>query len=440
MQGGIIAKMSSKQSMNKVAIASFIGALMEWYDFFLFGTASALVFNKLFFPQFDPLTGTIASFATFGVGFVARPLGGIVFGHYGDKIGRKGILILTVLFMGIGTFLIGCLPTYNSIGTLAPIILVVLRIFQGFGLGGEYGGAALMTIEHAPANRRGFWGSLPQSATSAGLLLSTGMFTIFSKLPNAQFLAWGWRIPFLFSIVLLGVAVFIRLNIAETPAFKAMKENNSEAKIPIVELFRSYKKNVIITLAARLGETVSSNIFNAFAIAYATTKLHLPNSDALTGITIASALGIFACPLFGIISDRVGRRPIYMAGSLFVVIFAFPFFWLINLKVMSMLWLAIILGYIFGPTLMFSIEAVFFAELFGTQVRYSGLSIAYQLSAVVGGFTPLIATTLLQAGGGKPWYVAAFLLGIGAISLLAAFLANETFKKDFSESVPQRAV
>ncbi|MDR3591694.1 MAG: MFS transporter [Negativicutes bacterium] len=419
--------------MVKVVLGSFAGSLMEWYDFFLYGTASALVFNRLFFPNLDPMVGTIASFATFGVGFVVRPLGGIIFGHYGDKIGRKAILIITILIMGIGTFLIGLLPTYQTIGIWAPILLVILRITQGIGLGGEYGGAALITIEHAPRHERGFWGSLPQSAASSGILLSTGVFALCASLPDEQLLTWGWRVPFLVSILLLGIGLFIRLNIAETPAFLAVKEKKAEAKVPLFELIRHYPKNTLLTLGARIGEAVSSNTFNAFCIAYISTVLGMSKGDALTGILIASAIGIFACPVFGYISDRVGRRPVYLAGAAFLVLFAFPFFMMINTKQTSLLWLAIILGYTFGPTLMFSIQSVFFSELFGTRVRYSGISVAYQVSSIMGGFTPLIATALLAADNGQPWYVATFLLSIALISFISAYLASETFREDIAE-------
>ncbi|SDE66521.1 MFS transporter [Sporomusa acidovorans] len=430
---------ANKKQMMKVVLGSYAGALMEWYDFFIYGTASALVFNKLFFPQMDAVMGTILAFATFGVGFVARPLGGIIFGHYGDKIGRKKILIMTIMIMGLGTCFIGLLPTYNQIGIWAPILLTIMRILQGIGLGGEYGGAALITIEHAPRSERGFWGSLPQSATSGGILLATGVFAIISKMPEADLLSWGWRIPFLISVVLLILGVFIRSNVSETPEFEKMKAKNKGSKIPLFELFKKYPKNIMIAFGARLGETVSSNILNAFCIAYISNNLGMSKNDALTGILIASIIGMFICPLFGYISDKIGRRPVYMAGAGFLTLFAFPFFYLVNMKDMNILWIAIILGYTFGPTLMFSVQSVFFSELVGTQVRYSGLSIAYQGSAIIGGFTPLIATTLLATGGGQPWHVAGYLCVISLLSFICTYLAAETFKKDVSEMEDEEA-
>lgn len=427
--------MSSQQavSMRKVSIASFVGALMEWYDFFLYGTAAAVVFNVLFFPNNDPLVGTIASFATFAIGFLARPIGGLVFGHYGDKIGRKKILVITMMIMGGATFLIGVLPTYESIGIWAPVLLIVLRILQGFGLGGEYGGAALLVIEHAPRAKRGFWGGLLQSSTSAGLLLATGVFSLVTMLPDEAFYSWGWRVPFLISIILLFVGTFIRFNIQETPAFQEVKKKGKQAKLPIIDLIKTYPKAIFIALGARLGETVSSNLLNAFAIAYVTTQLGLPESVALNAIFVASAVGIFACPIFGALSDRIGRKPVYLISTIFLIVFSVPYFLMLNTEVTFVIWLAVVLGYIVGPTMMFAVQSVFFTEMFGTNVRYSGLSMAYQVSAALGGFTPLIATTLLAWNDGNPWYVAAFLIIISIISTIATLMAKETYKKDISE-------
>ena len=424
----------SQVSMKRVAGASFIGALVEWYDFFLYGTASALVFNKLFFPNFDPLVGTLIAFATFGAGFVARPIGGLIFGHFGDKIGRKTILILTLLLMGGSTFLIGVLPTYSSIGIWAPILLVALRLFQGVGIGGEYGGATLLTVEHAPRNRRGFWGGVVQSATSGGLLLASGVFSIVSMLPNDQFESWGWRLPFLFSIVLLFVGTFIRIKISETPAFKEVQEKKEVVKFPIVELFRTYPKNVLLTFGARIAESVSANVTNAFAITYVTTSLGLPRQEALNGILIAAGVAIIISPLFGALSDRIGRRPVYLGGAIFLAAMIFPYFYMLNMKTTSVLWFALVIGYAFGSTLMLSVQSVYFTELFGVRVRYSALSIVYQVSSILGGFTPLIATYLLKQNGCSPWYVATFTLITAIITIVSVALTKETFKKDVAET------
>lgn len=423
---------SPQSNIRKITFASFIGSLLEWYDFFLYGTAAALVFNKLFFPTIDPIIGVVASFGTFAVGFIARPIGGIIFGHFGDKIGRKKVLITTLMIMGVGTFLIGVLPTYESIGVWAPIILITLRFAQGLGLGGEYAGAALIVIEHAPRNQRGLWSGFAQSAASAGLLLSTGTFALLALLPDAQFMSWGWRIPFLASIIMLAVGMFIRLSIAETPSFQKVKETKTEARIPFFELLRTYPKNLLLAFGARLGETVSSNIFNAFAIAYVATYLGLSKTIALNGVLLGSAIAVIFMPIFGKLSDRIGRRKVYMMGPAFLIVFSYPFFWLLNTKVTGLIYLAVILGLVFGTMLMFSVQAVYFAEMFGTRVRYSGISVAYQLSSIIGGLTPLIATSLLPASG-EPWIIAGILMSIGVISLVSTYLSPETFKKDVSE-------
>lgn len=410
-------------SMPKIAAASFAGAMLEWYDFFIFGTASALVFGPLFFPLADSFAGTMASFAAFGVGFLARPIGGIVFGHIGDRYGRKSALITTLLIMGFGTFLIGLLPTYKTGGVLAPTLLVLLRLIQGFGLGGEYAGAALLTIEHADEGRRGFWGSLPQAAASGGILLASGMFGLVSHLPEKLFMNWGWRIPFLVSIVLLIVGMFIRFNVTETPAFENAKRSESNTRLPLAILFRNHFRNVVLAFGARLAETVSSNIINTFGIAYVSAQLVMNRSVPLTGMLIASSIGIGMCPVFGSLSDWFGRRLVYAGGAAFMAIFAFPLFVLLGTRTASLIWLAMVVAYNFGPTMMFAVQTTFFSELFGASVRYTGLSIAYQASAIIGGFTPLIATALFKADRGAPWMVAGLLSGVSLLSLVSALFA-----------------
>lgn len=415
----------SQPKMTKVALGSFAGALMEWYDFFVFGTASALVLGKLFFPAGNPTLATMSAFATFGVGFLARPLGGVIFGHLGDRAGRKKTLIITLSVVGTCTFAIGLLPTYHAAGAWAPILLVLLRLGQGFGLGGEYGGAALMTIEHAPRHRRGLWGSVPQAAASTGIMLATGVFALVTRLPDAQLYSWGWRVPFLISVVLLVVGLFIRSKVDETPEFRRLREEKALARRPVVDVFRT-PGVVGLTFGARLAEAISSNIGNAFAISYVSTQLAVAKSVPLNGMLVASALGIVATPVFGALTDRFGRRPVYLAGAGFVIVAAFPFFAMLDSKSEALIWVALIAMYIFGPTLMFAGQSTYFAELFGSNVRYTGLSIAYQGSAVVGGLTPLIAASLLTWLDGRPWLVATFLTAAGLLTAWCVYRSPET--------------
>ena len=313
-------------SIRTVAFASLIGTTIEWYDFFLYGTAAALVFNRLFFPTFDPLTGTLASFGTYLVGFVARPFGGIIIGHYGDRIGRKSMLVLTLVVMGVATFLIGLLPTYDQIGPWAAVALVVLRVAQGFGVGGEWGGAVLMAVEHAPRGSRGFYGSWPQIGVPAGLLLSTAVFTVFSWMPEDQFLAWGWRVPFLLSIVLVATGLVIRMRILETPAFVRIKEQAQAARQPIVEVLVRYPKQVLLAMGARFAENGAFYVFSVFVLTYATQKAKIDRQIVLNGILIGSAIELAAIPLFGALSDRVGRRPVYLFGAVMTAVVAYPLF------------------------------------------------------------------------------------------------------------------
>jgi metabolite-proton symporter len=421
-------------SIVHVAVASFIGTAVEWYDFFLYGTASALIFNKLFFPQYDPLTGTMAAFVTFAVGFLARPVGGVVFGHYGDRIGRKAMLSLTLTIMGLATFAIGLLPTYHAVGPWAPAMLVALRLIQGFGLGGEWGGAVLMAVEHAPRHRRGFYGSWPQTGGPAGMLLSTLVFRAVSTLPEDQFLAWGWRVPFMLSLVLVGVGLFIRMRLAESPAFARVKESGTESRMPIVELLRTHKKNVLLAMGARFAENGFYYIYTVFVLSYATEHLKIERSSILTGVLIATTFALVAIPAYGALSDRLGRRPVYMAGAAFSALFAFPFFWLLDTRVEWLIWLAIILGVAVGHAAMYGPQASFFSEMFGTRVRYSGASVGYQLASVfAGGLSPLIATALLALAGGRTWAVSVYMLGLAVVTLVSVSLATETYRSGIGE-------
>ena len=423
----------------KVAAASFIGTAVEWYDFFLYGTAAALIFNRLFFPSFNPLMGTLAAFGTFAVGFIARPLGGIIFGHFGDKLGRKSMLSATLMIMGVATFAIGLLPTYASVGIWAPILLVLLRILQGFGLGGEWGGAVLMAVESAPANRRGFYGSWPQMGAPAGLLVANAVFSVFSSLPEEQFISWGWRVPFLFSALLIGIGVFIRLGVAESPAFRAAhqkKEQQPETREPpALEVLRTYPKQILLAMGARFAENGFFYIVTTFVLAYG-TSIGLERAAMLKAVLVATCVHLVAIPCFGALSDILGRRPVYIGGALACALLAFPFFWLIDTKQTGAIWLAISLG-IIAHAAMYGPQASFFSELFGTRVRYSGASLGYQLASVfAGGLSPLIATALLQTTDNKPWAVSLYMVGLALITLVSVYLSAETFRGGLEETAP----
>jgi MFS family permease len=360
----------------------------------------------------------------------------MIFGNYGDKIGRKSMLIITLLIMGIATALIGLLPTYESIGVWAPILLIVLRLLQGIGVGGEWGGAALMSVEHAPKGRRGFYGSWTQMGVPAGLLLSTAVFTMFSSMPEKQFLTWGWRIPFLVSLLLIGVGLFIRLRVMETPAFQKVKETGTEARLPILEVLKVHPKQVLQAMGARFAENGTFYIFSVFVLTYTTKQLGMPKSMALNGVTIATAVEFIAVPLFGALSDRIGRRPIYMGGAAFTALFAFPFFWLLDTKSTFFTWMAIVIALALGHAAMYGPQAAFLSELFGTRVRYSGVSIGYQLASVfAGGLAPLIATSLMAWTGGKPWAVAVYLVLMCLITFISVYWTSETYQNEVSENL-----
>jgi metabolite-proton symporter len=398
-----------------------------------------LIFGRLFFPYADPLLGTLAAFGTYGVGFVARPLGGLVFGHFGDRIGRKTMLVISLLMMGLATFFIGLVPTYESIGTWAAVLLVVLRLIQGFGVGGEWGGAVLLAVEHAPRGRRGFFGSWAQMGVPMGLLLSTVVFDLFvARLPEEQFLSWGWRAPFLVSIVLVAVGLFVRLKIMETPAFRQVQETHTEARMPIVDVVRQHPKNVLLAMGMRMAENGIFYVLTVFVLTYITQQLGLPRSTALTGVIIAAIISLFSTPAFGILSDRLGRRRVYLFGAVFSLLFSFPFFWLLDTKTSVVIWLAVVVGLVLGHDPMYGPQAAYFSELFGTRLRYSGASIGYQLASVLAGaLSPIIATSLL-AWADHFWPVAAYTAVLSIITVVSTYLASETFQEDITkESSPK---
>jgi len=413
-------------TMRTVLWASVLGTVVEWYDFLIYGTAAALVFNKLFFPSFAPATGTLAAFGTYAVGFAARPLGGIVFGHFGDRLGRKTMLMLTMMIMGGGTFLIGCLPTFGQVGIWAPLLLIVLRFVQGFGLGGEWGGAVLMVVEHAPAGRRGLYGSLVQLGFPLGLAVSTGIFIPLSALPADDFLSWGWRIPFLLSVVLVMGGLFVRMRLSETPAFDQVRQADNLARRPMLEVFSRVPRVVLIAIGMKISEVAWVYVLTVFSIVYATTRLGLPRTLILNGIIAGALLELVTLPLGGALSDRFGRKPIYLAGVVLSIACAFPVFWLLDTRdpVFVVLGLALVMNV--THAIGFGIGASWMPELFGTRVRYTGASIGCQVSAALsGGFAPIIATALL-AWAGATWPVSVYLVALGLIAGVAVIAAKET--------------
>lgn len=417
-------------SPKKVAFASAIGATVEWFDFFIYGTAAALVFGQLFFTNLPASVGTIIAFATFAVGYVARPVGSIIFGHFGDRIGRKTMLILTLLIMGVATLAIGLLPTYNQIGLWAPVLLVTMRVFQGIAVGGEYGGAVLMAVEYAPEGRRGFFGSWPQVGVPAGLLLGSASFGLLSFLPEAQFLAWGWRIPFLASVILVAVGLYIRLQILETPAFRQVREAQEESQIPFVDMLRTQPKELILGMGVRWVEGLAFNAYGVFLVSYIANQLGLAQTTALAGIAIASAVGVVLIPVYGALSDRFGRRPVYAAGTVAFGLFAAPSYLLINTQQTVWIWIAIVVGLGIIYPAIYAPLAAFWSELFDTRVRYTGIGCVYQFSGIfASGLTPVIAASLVAYSGGAPWLFVGYMIVVTIISLVFCYISPETYRR-----------
>ncbi|MES1926501.1 MFS transporter [Salinisphaera sp. T31B1] len=414
---------------RKIVVSSVIGTTVEWYDFLIYGTAAALVFNRLFFPSFDPTVGTIAAFGSYALGFIARPLGGIVFGHFGDRIGRKSMLSLTIILMGLGTFLIGCLPTYEQIGVWAPIMLIALRLIQGLGIGGEWGGAVLMVVESVDPRRRGFYGAVVQIGYSLGVIASIGAFALATALPEEDFLSWGWRLPFLASALLVVVGLFIRLRLHETPAFTQVKRSNTVAKLPVLEILFEQPRTFLTAVGLKVSEIAYVSIVTVFSIAYVTGELGLPRSVILNGILIAAFIELFTIPFFGWLSDRYGRKPLFVFACLFSIVYAFPMFWLFETHNAAVIAVTVAIALSFGQGIMFGTGAAWMSELFEARLRYSGASLGFQVGAALsGGFTPIIAASLL-AWSGATWPISMYLIVIALVTLFAAANAPETAGK-----------
>lgn len=412
---------------RRALVSSVLGSCIEWYDFYVYGVAAAIILNKQFFPNVDPFVGILLSFSTYAIGFAARPIGGLVFAHFGDRIGRKKILMLTLGLMGCGTFLIGCLPNFATIGIAAPILLVLLRIVQGIGVGGEWGGAALMATEFAPAKRRGFFGSWPQIGVPAGTLLANGAFFIMVGLiSNEQFEAWGWRIPFLSSIVLIGLSFYIRSRVAESPVFEEVKRKGEIEKLPVIKVIKTRPLTILKVIMMRFAENANYYIYTTFLLAYGPAIL-VAKSDILLAVMIMAGLGIFTIPLWGWVSDRWGRRYTVIAGALTMALMAFPFFWGVQTGDFLMVVLVLILTCNIGRDLCYSVEPAYFTELFEPKLRYSGASVGPQVAAVfAGGFAPLIATALIGPQFDRYWLVAIYMVCTSIITVIGALWSPET--------------
>ncbi|MFE1084525.1 MULTISPECIES: MFS transporter [Brevibacterium] len=415
---------------------SFIGTAIEWYDFYLYGTAAALVFNQVFFTDFDGPTGTLLSLMTFSAGFIARPLGGIVMGHFGDRIGRKSMLVLSLMMMGCATTLIGVLPTFETIGIWAPILLVTLRVIQGFGVGGEWGGAVLVAVEHAPETRKGLAGSWPQVGVPVGLFMANAVFMITNfVLGHEAFVAWGWRIGFLGSALLIATGLIIRLKMEETPDFAHAKENDDIARFPVADMLRTQWQRLLVATGVKISQNAIFYILTVFTLTYVGESLGMSDEVALGGVMVACVVSVFTLMLFGWLSDQFGRRRTYLFGAIASGLFAFPMFSLLDTRNVILIALAIVIGFVFHDA-MYGPQAAFMSEMFDTKVRYTGTSLGYQLaSTVAGAVSPVLAVYLLQVADGRPWLVALYMIGVSIVSIVATVAAPETHRGNRRKAV-----
>jgi metabolite-proton symporter len=421
-----------RRNLVEAVVASTVGTTIEWYDFFLYGTMAALVFPALFFPRASPFVGQILSFGTFTVGFIARPLGGVVFGYLGDRVGRKSTLVATLLLMGLSTMLIGVLPTYGQIGVTAPLILTLLRFVQGIGVGGEWGGAVLLALEYGHRGRRGFHASWPQAGVPLGLLASTGVVELFQGVQSeATFRSWGWRVPFLLSGVLIAVGLVIRARILETPLFARLQQSEQIAQAPIREVLRHHWREILLAAGARLSENSCFYLFSVYVIAYAREKLHVRERRALLAVSLAAAAEFIAMPIYGLLSDHWSRKGVYILGCLVLIAYALPYYALLATGDPVWFIVAVVLSLAGCHAMLYSVQASLIPELFGTRLRYSGASIGYQLaSPIAGGLAPLIAASLAEAFPDQFWPLAQYIIVITVISLACVAALAETSKKD----------
>jgi metabolite-proton symporter len=420
---------ASGKKMGRLAAASTIGTTLEWYDFTVYNLMAALVFNTIFFPSFDPLTGTILAFSTYAVGYISRPLGGMVFGHLGDKLGRRFVLVATLILMGVATGLMGLLPTYAALGIWSPILLVALRFVQGAAIGGEWAGAVLLSMEHGSQHQRGRNASFTQVGPSCGTLLGTGFIAIVSlSLSPEDFQSWGWRIPFLSSVLLVIFGLWLRRGVEETPVFKEIEAHNETAKTPIKEVFSNHWRRLLLAGGARVGSDVLYALVVVFTLTYVTTVLHLPRPLALTATMIGAALNAVCVPLFGILSDKIGRRPVYIGGALSAMVWAFVFFQLMDTAQPLWICLAVVVGLVIHAA-MYGPQAAFVTEQFPTRVRYAGSSLAYTLAGIIGGgFAPLIIASLYKSYS-STFAVSLYVCAALAVTLIALICAKETAGK-----------
>ena len=415
----------------EAVIASTIGTTIEWYDFFLYGIAVPIVFRKLYFPNTDEFTGTIMAFGTFTVGFLARPIGGVVFGYMGDRLGRKSALVTTLLLMGVSTFAIGFLPTYAEIGLAAPILLTLLRFVQGLGVGGEWGGAVLLALEYGSAGRRGFVASWPQAGVPLGLLAANGAMALCKVATGDAFLDWGWRIPFYLSGLLIVVGLLIRIRIMETPLFAAVQAKKEVAEAPVTDTLRQHWRDLLLIAGMRITENASFYLFTLWCFHYDDKVLGVGAYVMLQAVNVAAACEFFTIPLFGMLSDRLSRRSIYLAGCTFLFLFALPYYMLLGTGMNGWIIVATVLGVSLGHAMLYSVQASLIPELFGTRLRCTGASIGYQLAVPLsGGIAPLIATTLLEVFKGHYWPIAVYIMLNSAISLACVWMLAETSRKD----------